>query len=79
MHTYRDISIGFGQGTFREGHHIVYIYNDDQERKKTMAKFLKQGLLDKEKLLYLVDDISPQEMKKELMVLLLSPFIMVNA
>jgi hypothetical protein len=32
-----------------------------------MAKFLKQGWVEKEKLLYLVDDISPEEMQKELM------------
>lgn len=61
----RDISLGFGHETFKEGHHIIFVYNDDFERKRTIAKFLRQGLLDNEKVLYLVDDISPDEMKKE--------------
>jgi len=64
---HRHISLGFTKGSFKEGHHIAYIYNDDAERKRTMSKFLKQGWMEKEKLLYLVDDISPEEMKKELM------------
>ncbi|RJP77390.1 MAG: hypothetical protein C4522_15510 [Desulfobacteraceae bacterium] len=64
---YRQISLGFSAERFREGHHIIYIYNDDHDRKKTMAKFLQQGLLDDEKVLYLLDDISPEEMKKELL------------
>ncbi len=64
---YRQIALGFSQEKVREGHHIVYIYNDDFERKRTMAKFLQQGLLDQEKVLYLVDDISPDEMRQELL------------
>ncbi len=66
---YRQISLGFSEEKVREGHHIVYIYNDDRERKRTMAKFLQRGLLDNEKVLYLVNDISPEEMRKELMAL----------
>lgn len=65
----RKVSLGFTEEIFEEGHHIVFIYNDDWERKKTMAKFLQQGLLEDEKVLYLVDDISPDEMKKELIEL----------
>ncbi len=65
----RYISLGFSEEKFKEGHHIVYIYNDDVERKRTMSKFLQQGLLDNEKVLYLVDDISPDDMRKELLEL----------
>lgn len=65
--TKREISLGFSAERFQEGHHIIYVYNDDHERKKTMARYLQQGVLEKEKILYLVDDISPDEMKKELM------------
>ena len=65
----REISMGFSDEKFSEGQHIIYLYNDDQERKKTVAKFLKQGLLENEKLLYLVDDISPQEIKNEMRAL----------
>jgi len=63
----REISLGFTDERFREGHHIIYLYNDDVERKRTMGKFLQQGLFDDEKVLYLVDDISPDEMRRELM------------
>ncbi|MBN2737636.1 MAG: MEDS domain-containing protein [Spirochaetales bacterium] len=66
---YRNISLGFTEESFPEGHHIVFIYNDDWERKRTMAKFLQRGLSDNEKVLYLVDDISPDEMKLELLEL----------
>ena len=38
----REISLGFTDERFREGHHIIYLYNDDVERKRTMAKFLQQ-------------------------------------
>ncbi len=65
----REISLGFTDERFKEGHHIIYLYNDDAERKRTMAKFLQQGLFDEEKVLYLVDDISPDEMRRELMAL----------
>ena len=62
----RKISLGFTDEPFDEGGHIIYIYNDDFERKRTMAKFLQKGLVENEKVLYLVDDISPEEMRKEL-------------
>ena len=65
----REVSLGFTQDKFLEGHHIVYIYNDDYERKKTLAKFLQKGLLENEKVLYLVNDVTPDEMRKELMEL----------
>ncbi|MEW5908665.1 MAG: MEDS domain-containing protein [Thermodesulfobacteriota bacterium] len=65
----RKISLGFSGEKVDEGYHIIYLYNDDLERKKVMAKFLQQGFLDREKVLYLVDDISPDEMKKELLSL----------
>ncbi|MGM0454372.1 MAG: MEDS domain-containing protein, partial [Thermodesulfobacteriota bacterium] len=61
--------MGFSQERFKEGHHIIYIYNDDHERKKTLSKFINQGLIENERILYLVDGISPEEMKKELMIM----------
>ncbi len=65
----RRISLGFTSELFDEGHHIIYIYNDDEERKKTMAKFLRQGLNENEKLLYLVSDIPADEIRREFMKL----------
>lgn len=64
---HRKVSMGFSDQKFNEGHHIIYIYNDDVERKRTMAKYFRQGIFEEDKVLYLVDDISPEEMEKELM------------
>ena len=66
METRRTISMGFSNRAFTEGCHIIYVYTDDEERKATMAKYLRQGLQDNEKVLYLVHDISPEEMMREL-------------
>jgi hypothetical protein len=65
----RKVSLGFSNEEFVEGHHIIYVYNNDEERKKTLAKFLQQGLVDNEKVLYLVSDISTDEMRAELLTL----------
>jgi len=65
----RRISLGFTGAMFDEGHHIIYIYNNDAERKRTMAKFLQQGFLENEKLLYLVADIPPAEIRREFLKL----------
>ena len=61
----REISLGFSEKKHKEGHHIIYVYDSDIERKKTMAKFLQQGILDNEKVLYLVDEMTPDEMRAE--------------
>ena len=61
--------MGFTEEKFNEGQHIIYVYNDDFVRKRTIAKFLQKGLSENEKVLYLVDDISPAEMRQELLSL----------
>jgi hypothetical protein len=58
----RSISLGFTSERVLEGQHLCYLYNDDHERRRVMAKYFESGLLAGEKLLYLVDDITPQEM-----------------
>jgi len=58
----RTISLGFAAEKVPEGQHICYIYNDDTERLRVMAKYLESGALDGEKLLYLVDVMTPEEM-----------------
>jgi len=57
------ISLGFTEERVPEGQHICYIFNEDAERKRVMAKYLESGMLAKEKLLYLVDVMTPEEMK----------------
>ncbi len=58
----RTISLGFSDQKFPEGQHICYIYNDDEERLDVMAKYLKSGAEAREKLLYLVDVMTSDEM-----------------
>lgn len=62
----RKVSLGLSTDEYDEGCHIIYLYNNDHERKHTMARYLRQGLANDEKVLYLVHDISPQEMREEL-------------
>jgi hypothetical protein len=58
----RTISLGFTDKHVLEGQHICYLYNDDVERRRVVAKYLESGLLAQEKLLYLVDEMTPEEM-----------------
>ncbi len=58
----RTISLGFDDSPVLEGQHICYLFNDDKERLRVISKYLEQGLLDHEKLLYLVDVMTPDEM-----------------
>ncbi len=58
----RTISLGFSAQKVPEGQHICYIYNDDEERLEVMAKYLKSGMEAKEKLLYLVDVMTSEDM-----------------
>lgn len=62
----RTISLGFCDQKFPEGQHICYIYNDDDERLEVMAKYLKSGAEANEKLLYLVDGMTSEEMLNHL-------------
>ena len=65
----RTISLGFTDERVSEGLHICYIYNNESERQAVMAQYLKSGLLDNEKVLCLIDDISQKDMIEELRTL----------
>jgi hypothetical protein len=58
----RTISLGFTEERVLEGQHICYLFNDEVERRRIMAKYLESGLAAGEKILYLVDDLTPAEM-----------------
>lgn len=58
----RIISLGFTEERVQEGLHICYIYHDDVERLRVMAHYLRSGLQCDEKLLYLVDSMTPKAM-----------------
>jgi len=51
---------------FPDGLHFCYIFNDDTERVKTMAKFLANSLSTGQKVLNIVDTISPRDVRKEM-------------
>lgn len=56
------IPLRFTNNLVEEGQHICFIYNDDADRKSVIAKFLKSGFKENEKLLYLIDVMIPNEM-----------------
>ncbi|MBI5832756.1 MAG: MEDS domain-containing protein [Armatimonadetes bacterium] len=58
----RSISLGFTDEMFPEGLHICYLYNDERERLRVMSQFLGSGLAAGEKVMYLVDAMTPAEM-----------------
>ena len=41
---------------------MCYLFNDDTERLRVISKFMESGLAAKEKLLYIVDTMTPDEM-----------------
>ncbi|NQV50675.1 MAG: MEDS domain-containing protein [Candidatus Marinimicrobia bacterium] len=49
-----------------EGIHLCYIYNKDEERASTMAKFVAEGLKAKNKVLCIVDTLNPHDISGEL-------------
>lgn len=60
------IPLGFTDESVPVGSHIVYIFNEDWERRQVVARYLESGILDGEKVLCLVDRVTPEEMRKEL-------------
>lgn len=54
------------EAIFSEGIHICHIYNDDEERTKTMAKFFLKGMSEGNKILCIIDTISPHDILGEL-------------
>lgn len=58
----RRISLGFTEERVPEGHHVCYLFDDDEERLRVMARYFESGRQEGEKLLYLVDTMTPEEM-----------------
>jgi hypothetical protein len=52
--------------TFPEGIHLCYIYNDDEERVRTMAKFFAGGFSSGQKALSIVDTVTPHDLRQTL-------------
>lgn len=62
----REISLGLGDGRYPEGLHLCHVFNDDQERAKTLARFLERGLREGERALCLVDSMTADEVRQHL-------------
>lgn len=60
-HSCRTISLGFTSEVVPEGQHICDIFNNEQERRRTMSKYLEAGLNANEKVLCLVDTMTTEE------------------
>jgi len=58
----RTVSLGFTEERVPEGQHICYLFNDDAERNRIISQYLSSGLQANEKVLYMVDSMTPEEM-----------------
>ena len=58
----RTVSLGFTDEPAPEGQHICHLYSDDSERLRVMAKFMESGISENEKLIYVIDTMTPEEM-----------------
>lgn len=48
----KSVTLGFTNKRFQMGVHICFIYRDEQERRKVVAKFLNSGFKNHEKIGY---------------------------
>jgi hypothetical protein len=62
----RMISLGFDPEPWPAGTHMCMIFNDDEERRGVIARFLESGLEGDELVRYLVDTQTPEELKKSI-------------
>ena len=56
------LDMGFTDEPFPVGAHVCLIYEDEEERRALMSKFVEAGLKDGERVLYLTDVMKPQEL-----------------
>ena len=63
------IELGFTQHPFPSGMHMCLLYTDEAERRRTIGKYLKYGILAKEKVSYFTDVMKPEEVRDWLLSL----------
>jgi hypothetical protein len=61
-----DVSLGIGSRPFPRGSHICYLFDDDVERLPIVARYLEAGKRAREKLIYIVDVMAPEELRRRL-------------
>lgn len=57
----RPCALGFTEERFPPGTHMCLIYDDDDERRRIIAKFIAAGLQTGEKVAYFVDTLTPAD------------------
>lgn len=55
--------LGFSEDVLPVGTHMCLIYNDDEERRVSVGRFLEAGLQEGEKVAYFADIMSPAEVR----------------
>ncbi len=62
----RLVSLGFTNQTVHEGQHICYLFNDDAERQDVICRFMESGLSANERVIYVVDTMTPEKLGDKL-------------
>jgi hypothetical protein len=57
------ISLGFDPEPYPMGTHMCFIFNDEDERRWVMSRYIQSGLDDNEQVSYFVDTMSPEDLK----------------
>ena len=59
----RKAAMGFTEEKFPAGTHMCLIYDNEDERRKIISKFLDAGLHEREKIAYFADTMAPAEVE----------------
>jgi len=59
-------SLGFDPKLYPEGVHMCFIFDDEDDRRRVLAEYVRSGLACGEQVAYFVDTMSPAELKHNL-------------
>ena len=62
----RMTTLGFDARPYPAGIHMCFIFDDEEERRRVLAKYIQSGLQEHEQVAYFVDTMSPDELKQHL-------------
>lgn len=62
----RTTPLGFDAQPWPEGIHMCFIFDDDDERRAVLGKFVQSGLEEGEQVAYFVDTMAPEELRRHL-------------
>jgi hypothetical protein len=57
--TQRQVKLGFTDERFPAGTHMCLVYDDDDERRRLIGRFIDAGLRDEERVAYFADTTTP--------------------